>query len=475
MKRIAFTRKRTAAFALGFILILLLAGCASLPDFKEMDRDPGIGQKTPQIVGSRGELPAPASKAILNRLKNESGSAEILQRQISLLETISGNPLVAGNQVTLLVDGPATYAAMFHAIRNARDHVHFETYIFEGDEIGNKFADLLLKKQAEGVQVRLIYDSVGSMNTPADFFKRLRDGGVQVVEFNPVNPFKVKSQWLLNNRDHRKMLIVDGEVAFTGGVNISQVYTSRPSGSSGMPSGMPSAKAGLPEAWRDTHVRIEGPAVAEFQKLFLETWRREKGPEPARGNYFPRVKPKGNDLVEVVGSTPELKTATTYLMYLSAFTHAEISIHLTTAYFVPDKKTLEALTAAARRGVDVQIILPGFSDLKMVFYAGRSYYQTLLDSGVKLYETRQAVLHAKTAVIDGVWSTVGSTNMDLWSYMNNDEVNAVILGAGFAAKMEEMFGRDLDAATPILVQNWKERPFSERLREFFARRFAFWL
>jgi cardiolipin synthase A/B len=170
-----FTRNKISTLAFGFILILSLTGCASLPDFKEVDRDSGIDQKTPQIVGSKGELPTQASKAILNRLKNESGSTEILQYQISLVEKISGNPLVAGNQVTLMVDGPATYAAMFDAIRQARDHINLETYIFEGDEIGEKFADLLLKKQAEGVQVRLIYDSVGSKNTPADFFKRLRD------------------------------------------------------------------------------------------------------------------------------------------------------------------------------------------------------------------------------------------------------------------------------------------------------------
>ncbi|HSR12831.1 MAG TPA: phospholipase D-like domain-containing protein, partial [Thermodesulfobacteriota bacterium] len=359
---------------------------------------------------------------MIDRLKHKSGSAEILERQVGLIQKITGNPLVAGNKVILLVDGPATYESMFEALRNARDHVNFETFIFEGDDVGQKFADLLLQKQSEGVQVRVIYDSVGSMNTSGEFFDRLRRGGIQVVEFNPINPFKVKYKWLLNNRDHRKMMIVDGAIAFTGGVNISEVYTSRPSGPSGIASGISSSsKDGPQEAWRDTHVRIEGPAVAEFQKLFLDTWRREKGPELPARDYFPRLKTKGNDLIEVVGSTPE-KAGATYLMYVSAFAHAENSIHLTAAYFVPDRQTLQALTGAARRGVDVVIILPGFSDLKTVFYAGRSYYQALLDSGAKLYERQEAVLHAKTAVIDGVWSTVGSTNMDLWSYMKDDEI-----------------------------------------------------
>lgn len=247
---------------------------------------------------------------------------------------------------------------------------------------------------------------------------------------------------------------------------------------SGMPSDIPSAKhppEGPKESWRDTQVRIEGPAVADFQKLFLDTWQREKGPSLPARDYFPHLERQGKDLVEVVGSTPEGTTGITYLMYLSAFTHAEYSIHLTSAYFVPDKQTVKALIDAAKRGVDVKIILPGFSDVGVVFYAGRSYYTKLLKSGVKLYERREAVLHAKTAVVDKVWSTVGSTNMDLWSFMKNDEVNAVILGPSFAGKMEEMFTEDLENSNPVLLEQWKERPVGEQLREWMARIFSHWL
>ncbi len=460
-----------------------LVSCASLPNIKEVSSRPEITEKTPEIVGSHGELPPEKSKALLGRLERKAGPTDILKRNIALIEAISGSPLVAGNKATLLINGPATYDSMIQAIRQARDHINFETYIIEDDEVGRRFADLLLEKQAEGVQVNLIYDSVGSMNTPASFFQRLREGGVQVLEFNPINPFRAKKKWLLNQRDHRKMLIVDGEIAFTGGVNISQVYSSRPSESpSGMPSGFPSdvpsarePQGGLKESWRDTHVRIEGPVVAEFQKLFLDTWKRQKGPPLPQRNYFPALKPQGHDLVEVVGSTPSEKTGITYLMYLSAFTHAEYSIHLTSAYFVPDKQAIKALTDAAKRGVDVKIILPGFSDVGVVFYAGRSYYTKLLKSGVKLYERREAVLHAKTAVVDDVWSTVGSTNMDLWSFMKNDEVNAVILGQNFASKMEEMFTEDLKASDSIQLEQWEKRSIGEHLREWLGRILSHWL
>ncbi len=474
--------KKAIIISSSLLLTLFLASCASLPDIKKVSKDNEITHKMPEIVGSHGELPAQASKAIIKKLEKQAGPTDILQRNLALMEAVSGSPLVAGNKVMLLTDGPATYDSMFQAILQAHDHINFETYIFEDDEVGRRFADLFLQKQREGVQVNLVYDSVGSMDTPISFFKRLREGGIQALEFNPINPLKIRREWLLNHRDHRKMLIVDGEIAFTGGVNISEVYTKRPSGglsgiASGFPYNLPSGKEpqGPKESWRDTEVRIEGPAVAEFQKLFLDTWRRENGPELPKRNYFPPLKPQGKDLVEVVGSTPEPERPITYLMYVSAFTHAEYSIHLTTAYFVPDKQTIRALTDAVKRGVDVKIILPGYSDLGASFYAGRSHYTKLLKSGVKLFERREAILHAKTAVIDGVWSTIGSTNMDLWSFMRDDEVNAVVLSLDFAGKMEELFTKDLEVSNPILLEEWEKRSVRERLREWLWRIVSYWL
>jgi cardiolipin synthase len=263
-------------------------------------------------------------------------------------------------------------------------------------------------------------------------------------------------------------LIVDGSVAFTGGVNISRVYSSSSLSGGGN-------ERNVEEAWRDTHVQIEGPAVAEFQKLFLDTWAREKGPELSKKNYFPTLKQKGNDLVQVVGSTPAQQNPTTYIMYVSAFIFAENFIHLTSSYFVPDKQTVKALTDAAHRGVDVKIILPGITDSETVFYAGRSHYTHLLKSGVKLYEHRDTVLHAKTAVIDGVWSTIGSTNMELWSFLRNDEVNAIVISPDFADEMEAMFEKDLANSTQIFLEQWKERPLFGRMREWLGRLIQYWL
>ena len=353
---------------------------------------------------------------------------------------------------------------MFKAIQSAGDHINFETYLFDDDNIGRRFADLLLEKQEQGVQVNLIYDSVGSQNTPAAFFKHLRDSGIEVLEFNPVNPLKAKKIDFLTHRDHRKILIVDGKIAFTGGVNISGVYSSSPSGqgSDGQP-------------WRDTHVRIEGPAVAEFQKLFLDTWKRQKGPELALKNYFPELKQQGNELIQVIGSTHGEKNRVTYIMYVSAITFAEKSMDLTNAYFVPDEQAMTAFTDAAKRGVDVRLIVPGASNHGLVFYAGRSRYEDLLESGVKLYERQGGMLHAKTAVIDGIWSTVGSTNLDLWSFARNDEVNAVVLGREFAAEMEAMFAADIAASHEIRREEWRSRPLTSRIKEWLARLFSYWL
>jgi cardiolipin synthase len=425
-------------------------------------------EKAPEIIGPHGQLSPKMSKAVMERLKKQVGPTDILERHVALVESIGGSPLVAGNKVTLLVDGPATYDAMFKAIQSAKDHINLETFIFEDDEVGHNFADLLLQKQAEGVQVNLIYDSLGGLRTSAAFFQRLRDGGIKTLEFNPLNPGKARKKWLLTHRDHRKILIVDGSVAFTGGVNISRVY------SSSSLSGQQHEK-NIQEAWRDTHVQIEGPAVAEFQKLFLDTWAREKGPELPKRNYFPTLKREGNDLVEVVGSIPGQQNRITYVMYVSAFVYAENFVHLTNSYFVPDKQTVKALTNAAHRGVDVKIILPGISDEVTVFYAGRSHYTHLLKSGVKLYEHRDAMLHAKTAVIDGVWSTVGSTNLDLWSFLRNDEVNAVILGRDFAVEMEALFEKDIANSNQILLEQWKKRSLGDRMKEWFARLLQYWL
>jgi cardiolipin synthase A/B len=454
-------------FFLSVSILSLSNGCATLPNVSEMIDEAPTVQEPRQIVSAKGLLSPQKSKAIMERLKRSVDPTDILVRHTAVVESVTESPLTKGNKVTLLVNGPATYAAMFKAIQNARDHINLETFIIEDDEVGRRFTDLLLQKQEEGVQVNLIYDSVGSFSTPASFFQRLRDAGIQVVEFNPINPLKIHKEWILTYPDHRKILIVDGKVAITGGINISQVYSSRPFRR------YRDAKAPLP--WRDTDVQIEGPAVAEFQKLFLDTWQKQKGPKLSERNYFPGLKEEGNALVRVVGSTPGQSNRITFIVYVSAITFAEHSVHLTNAYFIPDDQILDAFTGAARRGVDVKIIVPEISDSSLALYAAQYNYSELLKAGVKLYERRDALLHAKTAVIDGVWSTVGSTNMDYWSLLSDDEVNAVILSREFAIEMEKMFARDLAESDQIKWEEWKERPLLPRIREWFAHLFSHWL
>jgi cardiolipin synthase A/B len=474
-----------------FVFILVHSnGCATLPNVSEMIDEAPTAQKPSQIVSSKGLLSPQKSKAILDRLKRSVNPTDILERHTAVVESVTESPLTKGNKVTLLADGQAAYAAMFKALQNAKDHINLESYIIEDDETGRKFADLLLQRQAAGVQVNLIYDSMGSMNTPASFFQRLRDGGIQVVGFNPINPLKTREKWELTHRDHRKILIVDGKIAIIGGINISKVYSSSPL------KRKQNAKA--PIHWRDTDIQIEGPAVAEFQKLFLDTWLKQQGPKLSGRNYFPDLAPingisaltklppagkaqettshllkeKGNALVRVIGSTPGETNRIPFIVYVSTITFAENSIHITNSYFIPDDQIVKALTDAAGRGVDVKIILPGISDSQLVLYAQRYHYSELLKAGVKLYEHSTSLLHAKTAVVDNVWSTVGSTNMDFLSLLNNDEVNAIILNKEFAAEMEKMFVRDLADSRQIQWDEWKKRPMLPRVRDWFVSLFV---
>jgi cardiolipin synthase A/B len=456
-----------------FLLLLsttilgISGGCATLPSVSEkIDKAP-TDQEPQQIVSSQGLLSPKQSKAIMDRLKLSVAPTDILERHIAVVESVTESPLTKGNKVTLLADGQAAYAAMFKVIKKAKNHINLESYIIEDDETGRKFADLLLQKQAKGVQVNIIYDSVGSMNTPASFFQRLRAGGIAVVGFNPVNPMKAKEEWGLTHRDHRKILIVDGKVAIIGGINISEVYSSSPFRR------QQDGKA--PIHWRDTDIRIEGPAVAELQKLFLQTWRTQKGPELADRKYFPDLKESGNALVRVIGSTEGQIERIPFIVYVSAITFAEHSIHMTNSYFIPDDQILKAITDAAQRGVDVKIILPGITDSQLALHAQRYYYSALLQAGVKLYEHKTFLLHAKTAVVDKVWSTVGSTNMDYLSLLSNDEVNAVILNKEFAVEMENMFVSDLADSRQIQWDNWKERPLLHMIREWVVHLFFRWM
>jgi cardiolipin synthase len=447
--------------------ILSSSACATLPNVTEVMDNAPTEQKSRQIVSSKGLLSPQKSQAIMDRLKRSVAPTDILGRHTAVTESVTDSPLTKGNKVTLLSDGPAAYAAMFKAIQAAKNHINLESYIIEDDDTGRKFAELLLKKQAEGVQVHIIYDCVGSIKTPEIFFQRLRDNGIQVVGFNPLNPLSGNEKWGLTQRDHRKILIVDGKVAIMGGINISKVYSSSPL--------KKRQNVNSPIHWRDTDIQIEGPAVAEFQKLFLDTWMMQKGTMPSERNYFPPLKEAGSALVRVVGSTPGQSNRIPFIVYVSAISFAEKSIHMTNSYFIPDDQIVKALAEAVGRGVDVKIILPGITDSRLTLHAQRYHYSGLLKSGVKIYEHSTSLLHAKTATIDNVWSTVGSTNMDYLSLLNNDEVNAVILGHDFAIEMEKMFARDLANSRQILREEWQQRSLFLKSREWFVNLFVRWL
>ena len=456
-----------------FCLVPLM-GCASLPD-AALETEKMRAHKV-AFETARGPVSASKSAAILDELKRKSGNIDILQKHVAVEEAINvDSPLVLGNKLVILLDGPATYKAMSAAIRKAKDHINFETYIFEDDEIGQQFADLLLERQAAGVQVNLIYDSVGSISTPRAFFERFKAAGIQVVEFNPVNPLAGnKKNWSLNNRDHRKLLVVDGRIAFLGGINISESYSSSPSGRSSKKKES-NTKAPNPKAWRDTHLQIEGPVVAQFQKLFIDTWSKQKGAPLAQKAYFPKLEKQGEEIVRALGSASSDPYSVIYLTLLSAIEHAEKEVQLTNAYFAPDPQLIKVLTDAARRGVDVKIILPSVTDSWAIFHAGRSHYSDLLEAGVKIYERRGAVMHAKTASIDGVWSTIGSTNLDWRSFLHNDEINAAVLGRDFALQMNNIFAKDLAESNPIHLEQWKKRSIIFRVKEWVARLAEYWL
>ena len=468
LRRRSLRRQR---LALSLLVLLGLAGCGSLPTIvPDLARrpDPPV-----QLEGSRGPLSPAQSKAILDRMESRGQETGIFDRHLALEEAIVGSPLTTGNQVRLLQDGPATYQAMYAAIQAARDHINMETYILDDDEVGQRFAQVLIAKQQQGVQVNLIRDSVGTLDTPTAFFQQMADSGIEVLEFNPINPTATRKEWELNQRDHRKLLIVDGRTAFLGGINISSVYSggSFRKGSRGKP------KEGIDSslAWRDTDLQLRGPVVAEFQKLFLAAWENQKGKPLAQKNYFPPPEVAGHEVVRAIGSSPDEPYSLIYATLLSAIGSAETSVHLTNAYFVPDPQLLDALEAAARRGVDVKLILPGKTDSWLVFHAGRNYYDHLLRAGVNIYERHGVILHAKTALIDGIWATVGSTNLDWRSFLHNHELNAVVLGVEFGDQVRTMFDKDLAASNEITLEEWARRPLHLRVKELFARVWEYWL
>jgi cardiolipin synthase len=445
------------------LALSLLAGCASVPAVSPAIGHAAVAEK-PRILGSAGPLSAGQIKALTAELTLEPGDNALLRHHLAIEQAVAETPLVEGETAHILRDGPATFRAMFAAIGGARHRIDLEYFIFENVESdGVHLLDLLLAKRRQGVTVNIIYDDYGSGDTPKDFFDQLKQAGVNLVEFNPINPLKAKAGYKPNSRDHRKILVVDGATAIVGGVNLATEYQSNPIGKSG------NSDEQVGQHWRDTDIQISGPAVVQLEALFADHWRAQHGPPLVEVEQLPPVPgAKGNAVVRFIGSSPEHAVPRYYVALISALRSAEKSITASAAYFVPTKDELNALIDAARRGVDVKLLLPDKSDSGMSIAVGHSHYGKLLRAGVKIYETHGIVLHSKTVAIDGVWSMIGSSNFDHRSVVFNDEVDAVVIGSETADELEAMTAQDRGTASAIDLKTWKHRPLTAKFKEMFA-------
>lgn len=363
-----------------------------------------------------------------------------------------------GNRVRLLRDGRATFPEMLAAIAGAHQHVNLASYTFNSDVTGRTFAEALTERAKAGVEVNLIYDAIGSSDASQDIFDRMTAAGVNVIEYHPLRPWAPRWGWW--RRDHHKILVVDGEIGFTGGVNIADSFAPPEKGGGG---------------WRDTHIKIEGPVVGDLQRFFIAVWRRAGGRRLHKKAYLPPLKQAGATPSRVIGNTLLWNRWAIRKAVLQAFRAAERSIWIANAYFIPDNTIFAELLRARARGVDVRLMLPRKSDVKIVAFAARSYYQALLDEGVRIFEWTGPMLHAKTMVVDGVWSAVGSFNLDRWSLLNNLEVSLTLFDPAVAAELERMFVEDALLCEEIVPAAWRLRPARERWLERLAGLLSPWL
>jgi len=384
--------------------------------------------------------------------------SQFLRRHLRRLPPGSGDfnqdldKFLPGNRITLLSEGGAAFRSMREAIDSARQSVHLETYIFNSDATGREFGRRLMEKARQGVSVRLIFDSVGSLNIDPMFLDQLRDAGVQLLEYHPLAPWRAR--WAWSRRDHRKILVIDGRTAFTGGMNISQDQVPREEGGQG---------------WNDAHVRVEGPAARELDRLFRTVWFKETK------RWLPLAdaeKPLPGDSWAWVAANQEfLHRYRIRRAYLNALRAARREVSIANAYFLPGRSIARALAKAVRRGVSVRFLVPGRSDHPAVWHAGRHTYDFLLRNGVRLFEWESSILHAKTVVVDGVWCSVGSYNMDHRSLRQNLEVNLHVLDTELAVQMKKKFDSDLGTARELKLAAWRQRPGSDKLRERFWYQF----
>ena len=375
-------------------------------------------------------------------------------RDLAFLQTmhaLTGAAMIPGNRIDILRNGVQIFPSMLAAIRAARKTINLEFYIYWDGEIGRTFAQTLAERARAGVEVKVILDAIGSAKMSRDLIEFMRRNGIDVEWYHPVRWYSLSRA---NHRTHRKLLIVDGEVGFTGGVGIADEWLGDADG---------------PTHWRETQVRVEGPAVTQMQFAYMDNWVKSRGEILTGLSYFPQIEPRGEHLAQVIKSSPAEGSSTVKLLYIISIVSAVRSIHINNAYFIPDSDTIRALEGAVRRRVDVRVIVPGeFTDVPIVRQASRWHYEMLLRKGIRMYEYEKTMMHAKTMIVDGIWSTIGSSNFDDRSFRLNDEVNVNIYDEGIAATMERMFEDDLAHSREISLGRWYKRPALSRLKESFA-------
>ncbi|MFM0057314.1 cardiolipin synthase [Paraburkholderia phytofirmans] len=362
-----------------------------------------------------------------------------------------GPPVIAGNRFEMLLNGDRIFPSMLEGIRSARRTITFETFIYWSGEIGEQIAQALADKAREGIAVHVLLDWVGSSKMDKRYLNLLRDAGAEVIQYH-------KPHWTdlgrMNDRTHRKLLVIDGRIGFTGGVGIAPEWTGH---------------AQNEKHWRDTHFRVEGPVVGHMQAVFMDNWVKATGNVLHGPDYFPDVEPMGDGLAHMFSSSPSGGSDDMQLMYLMAITAATHSIHLASAYFVPDKLTINAIVEAAKRGVKVQIIMPGKRiDTHTVREASRACWGDLLKAGVEMYEYQPTMFHCKLLVVDEYLVSVGSTNFDNRSFKLNDEANLNIYDRDFARQQTAVFADDIKKSQQITLEAWMHRPFTEKLIEKFV-------
>jgi cardiolipin synthase len=368
------------------------------------------------------------------------------------------------NRVTALRDGREAYPAMLEAIAAARRSVHLETYTLSDDRTGRTFLEALLERRAAGVAVRVMYDAVGSFDLPGAFVARLVRGGVEMVEFNPVAPWRAR--FALNRRDHQKCLVVDDQVGFVGGLNVSDEYAPVEQGGGG---------------WRDQAVRVEGPIVGDLAANFRHTWLLGGGPAPPQPRAAPPGDPAQGFVSDVALVTNNVKRRVGLSgramsrSVLHAIRAARRRVSIMSAYFIPGLALRRSLYMAVERGVDVRVVVPEVSDVRAAWYAGRHLYARLMRRGVTLLEWPQTMMHAKLAVIDGTWTTVGSYNIDQRSLLHNLEAGVIVLDRGFGACMQQSFDEDAARCRPLVAAEWRRRPLVQHALEACFHGLRYWL